>query len=102
MVCPSWYGPHPKQLIERHGSLHDVATGEAECALQVEWAQHLTVFNCLGNIWSITRQQIDATIGKILFDIIPVLPIELVRRVLNEHRHDVFARRSYGGIDGRW
>src|SRR5438094_9258951 len=91
--------------MQRHGTLKDVATGQVESPLQIQRSQNLAVEDRAFEIGSVLIQQIKTAVGKGIAQLIPCLggfsigAPELVRSVLNEHRHQVLAGRRDRRID---
>src|SRR5215217_6285015 len=95
------HGTEREQLARGHRALKDVSAGEVEDALQVGRRQHLAVDHCVLEIRRVLVQHVEAAIGEALALIIPGTVAELVRRVLDEHRHQVLPGRRHRRIHHR-
>ena len=88
--------------MQMHGSLKNVAAGQTERPFQINGTEDLEMLNAVGNVGCILTKQFNTTDPKIFFDVVPAYAFfQIVWRVLNEHRQDVFAVRSIAGdFDG--
>src|SRR5204863_8116048 len=86
---------------ERHRPLEDVAAGEIEGLLQRDGGQDLAVDYRLLDIRRILVDDVDAAVGILVAVRLPSSFLELVRRILRKHRHQMLARRRDAGVDRR-
>ena len=86
MIGPSGDRSKAIELVGGHGSLEDISSRQAICPFQVQGGEDLAMFHGSREVWSVSSQQLDATIRKALLDIVPAVMLELVRSILNKDR----------------
>src|SRR5262249_35491986 len=96
---PARRGPEEEELVERHRALEDVAARQREGALEVERRQYLPGEHRALEVGRVLVEQVEATISKALAFLVPGRAAQPVGRVLDEHRHEVLARRRDARID---
>ena len=72
-----------------------------EGPLQVQRRQDLPIDHRLLEVRRIFIKDVETTIREPILNLVPIALFQLVRGILNEHRHQMFARRRDGRIDHR-
>ena len=84
-------------------ALKNIAFAQSPLAFQIERRHDLPVQNDVANIRRVLGNGVDHVVAKLFFLIVPIQDrAQLVRRVLHEARHYVFARRRDRWIGQRW
>ncbi len=74
--------------------MKDVAFAQTEIAFEIEWRDDLPMQNDVFDVRSVFGDRVDHGVAERFFLVVPVqASAQLVRRVLHEARHDVFAGR---------
>ena len=83
--------------------MEDIASGDAEPALQVERSQHFAAFDDRSDVWRILLDERDGVVAEGFAQLIPGAFAERVGRVLQKDAHNVAAwRRERRIIHGRY
>src|SRR5262249_49894903 len=93
VACVAGNRTEREELAGGHRALEDVSAGEVEDALEVGRCQHLAVYDGALEVRRVLVHHVEAAIGEYVALLIPGAVAELVRRVLDEHRHQVLPGR---------
>ena len=85
--------PQEQQLLERELALKDVALAQSPFALEIERRDDLPVQNQRLQIGRVLRERVDDGVAEPLALVVPGRAFQVIRRVLHETRHHVFAGR---------
>src|SRR5262249_29050138 len=97
VLRPAGRGPQEEELLERELALEDVALGEAPLTLEVERRDDLPVQDEVLQVRGVLGERVDDGVAELLLLVVPAA-LQVVRRVLDEAREDVLARRRDGRI----
>src|SRR5207245_9272553 len=90
-----------KQLVRGELSMEDVPARQADHLLEGPWAQHLPVEDDLAGVRDVLLEGVEDRVPERLAPFLPRALSQRVRGVLDETRHEVFARWRQGWIERR-
>src|SRR5437764_11567003 len=76
--------PHREHLVQAHLTVEDVAAGDAETALQVEWRQRLALDDDRSDVGRVFFDNIQDPLGERFAKVVPVPFPQRVWRVLEK------------------
>src|SRR5207245_10749178 len=88
--------PEEEELVRRELSMEDVPARQADHLFQVPGAEHLPLKDDLPEIRNVPLDRLEDRRSECLAPFLPSPFTQRVRCVLDEARHDVFARRREG------
>ncbi len=94
VVRPTGDRTKEKELLEREFALENISLREAELALEIERRENLAPDDNLFDVGGMFGDGVDDSVAEGFALFVPRPSGELVRRVLNEARHNVLARWS--------
>src|SRR5216683_1214748 len=98
IVGPAGNGTKEEKLLERKLALKNVALGEAEFALEVEWRDDLAADDDFFDVGSVFGEGVDDSVAEGFALVVPRAVGEFVGSVLDEAGKDVLAGRGNGRI----
>src|SRR5271163_2813709 len=99
---PAGGGPQEEKLLERKFALENVAFGQARLAFDVQWSDELFSDDEIFQVGRELGNGVNDGVAEGFALLVPCAGGELVGRVLDETRKDVFSGRSDGGVGERW
>src|SRR5215203_3622341 len=94
--------PQEEELFEGQLALEYISLGETKVAFQVQWSQYLPVDYQVFNVWRMLCNRINNGVAKLFALFVPRSFFQVIWRVLNKARHNMFARRRYRRVGQTW
>src|SRR6185369_5045024 len=93
ILRPTRRGPQKEKLFERQLTLKNISFRQAKLTFEIEWRHHLSIANQFTDVRRVLGDRVDHRVAKLVALLVPGSFLQVVRRVLHEARHHVFARR---------
>src|SRR5713226_7204973 len=93
VLRPTRRRPQKEKLFQGKLTLKNISFRQSEFTFEIERRQDLPMQNDVADIWRVLGDRIDYRVAKLFALIVPRSFLQVIRRVLNEAGHNVFARR---------